>query len=69
MVKIFDQGKRVYTSPSVMEIREYSLKERKRLWPEVLRLQNPHNFYVDLTHKLWELKETLLHDYSSNYDE
>lgn len=69
MVKIFDQGKRVYTSPSVMEIREYSLKERKKLWPEVLRLQNPHNFYVDLSHKLWELKETLLHDYSSNYDE
>jgi nicotinate phosphoribosyltransferase len=69
MVKIFDRGNVVYTSPSVMDIREYSLAERKKLWPEVLRLQNPHNYYVDLSHKLWELKEALLHEYSSVFDE
>ncbi|MPN19104.1 hypothetical protein SDC9_166470 [bioreactor metagenome] len=69
MVKIFDKGNLVYTSPTVMEIREYSLNERKKLWPEVLRLQNPHAYYVDLSHKLWELKEALLHEYSSVFEE
>ncbi|WP_291572394.1 nicotinate phosphoribosyltransferase [Clostridium sp. UBA4548] len=69
MVKIFDKGNLIYTSPTVMEIREYSLNERKKLWPEVLRLQNPHAYYVDLSHKLWELKEALLHEYSSVFEE
>jgi len=52
-----------------MEIREFSLEERKKLWPEVLRLQNPHKYYIDLSHKLWELKEALLHKYSSEFEE
>jgi len=69
MLKVFDKGTLVYSSPTVMEIREFSLKERKKLWPEVLRLQNPHKYYIDLSHKLWELKEALLHEYSSEFEE
>lgn len=68
MVKIFDNGNLIYKSPSVMDIREYSLEERNKLWPEVLRLENPHAYYVDLSHKLWELKEALLHEYSSVFE-
>ena len=69
MVKIFDKGKPIYNSPSVMSIREYCKIETKKLWPEVLRLQNPHAYYVDLSKKLWELKESLLYEYSSKYHE
>lgn len=69
MVKIFDKGKPIYNSPSVMDIKEYSKVETQKLWPEVLRLQNPHNYYVDLSKKLWELKESLLYEYSSKYHE
>lgn len=69
MVKIFDKGQLVYKSPSVMEIRDYAKKESKKFWPEVLRLQNPHNYYVDLSKNLWELKESLLYEYASKYEE
>ncbi len=69
MVKIFEEGNLTYTSPSVMEIREYSLKERENLWTEVKRLQNPHKYYIDLSKNLWNLKQSLLHDYSSTFEE
>ena len=59
-VKIFDKGKPVYTGPSVMEIREFAKKETEKLWPEVLRFENPHTYYVDLSKKLWNLKHNLL---------
>ena len=67
MVKIFDKGKLVYNSPSVMEIRDYAKKETEKLWPEVLRFENPHTYYVDLSDKLWSLKQTLLHSTTNFY--
>ena len=30
------------------------------LWDEVLRFENPHNYYVDLSEKLWSIKHALL---------
>lgn len=69
LVKIFDKGKLVYESPDVMEIRKIVQEETEKLWPEVLRFENPHNYYVDLSRKLWDLKEELLHKYSSEYVE
>lgn len=67
MVKIFDKGTLVYDSPSVMDIREYAILESEKLWPEVLRFENPHNYYVDLSDKLWSLKQTLLHSTTNYY--
>lgn len=69
MVKIIDKGVCVYKSPSVMEIKKFSIKEREYLWSEIRRLQNPHQYYVDLSKDLWNLKEFLLHEYSSMYEE
>ncbi|MGL5378576.1 nicotinate phosphoribosyltransferase [Clostridium sp.] len=62
MVKIFDKGNVVYQSPSVLEIKEFSKKECAKLWPEVLRFENPHTYYVDLSNELWTLKHKLLHE-------
>ncbi|MBQ4557522.1 MAG: nicotinate phosphoribosyltransferase [Clostridia bacterium] len=59
-VPIFLGGKCVYTSPSTEEIRAYCLKEVDTLWDEVKRFQNPHNYYVDLSQKLWDIKHELL---------
>ena len=28
------------------------------LWEEVTRFENPHNYYVDLSQKLWDRKES-----------
>ena len=60
LVKIFDKGKLVYTSPSVLEIKEFAKVETNKLWPEILRFENPHTYYVDLSTKLWSLKQKLL---------
>lgn len=59
-VPIFKNGKCVYTSPTTSEIRDYCLKEVDTLWDEVKRFQNPHNYYVDLSQKLWDIKHELL---------
>jgi nicotinate phosphoribosyltransferase len=69
LVKIFDKGQPIYESPSVMEIKEYAKQETEKLWSEVLRFENPHTFYVDLSTKLWKLKQSLLHQYSDIYEE
>ncbi|WP_416176374.1 nicotinate phosphoribosyltransferase [Clostridium sp.] len=69
MVKIFDKGKLVYNSPDVMDIRNIVKIETEKMWPEVLRLENPHTYYVDLSQKLWNLKQELLHKYSQTYEE
>jgi len=60
LVPVFLSGKCVYTSPSVMNIREYCLKEQDSLWDEVRRLINPHIVYVDLSVKLYRMKTDLL---------
>ena len=67
-IQIFEQGKCVYESPSVLEIKDFSQKETDRLWPEVLRFENPHTYYVDLSKNLWTLKQSLLHKYTSTFE-
>ncbi|NLK94990.1 MAG: nicotinate phosphoribosyltransferase [Clostridiales bacterium] len=69
LVPIFKNGKQVYTSPSVPEIKEFAKKETLKLWPEVLRFENPHSYYVDLSKKLWTMKNNLLNKYSDSYKE
>jgi nicotinate phosphoribosyltransferase len=69
MVKIFENGQSIYESPSVMEIKAYSAGEVSKLWSEVLRLENPHAYYVDLSSNLWNLKQGLLNHYSEIFAE
>ena len=63
-VPVFIGGECVYTFPSTTEIRNYCLKEVDTLWEEVKRFQNPHNYYVDLSKKLWDVKHELLNNAS-----
>ncbi|SHE51433.1 nicotinate phosphoribosyltransferase [Clostridium fallax] len=67
MVKIFDKGKAIYKNPSVLEIKNLAKQETEKLWPEVLRFENPHTYYVDLSNDLWNLKQDLLHKYTDQY--
>ena len=60
LVPIFKDGKQVYTSPSAKEIRAYCLAQIDTLWDEVTRFENPHNYYVDLSQKLWDIKMNLI---------
>ena len=57
---IFIKGELVYDLPSIEEIRDYCKEQVESLWDEVKRFENPHNYYVDLTQKLWDIKRQLL---------
>ncbi|AFM39605.1 putative nicotinate phosphoribosyltransferase [Desulfosporosinus acidiphilus SJ4] len=57
---IFRKGKRVYDLPSLLEIQQYSRQELDSFWDEVKRLANPHRYIVDLSSKLYDLKQQLL---------
>ena len=59
-IKIMENGKQVYTSPSVKEIAKYRKTCVDNLWDEVKRFENPHTYYVDLSQELWNLREKLL---------
>ena len=65
LVPIFEKGKLVYNNPSVLEIMEFVKKECEKFWPEILRFENPHTYYVDLSNKLWSIKQELLHKSNS----
>ena len=60
LVPIFLNGKRVYNSPSLKEIRDYCMEQVDTLWDEVKRFDNPHSYYVDLSPKLWRIQQDLL---------
>lgn len=64
MVQVFDQGRCIYHSPKVMDIRSYCRKELDTLWEETRRLVNPHGVYVDLSQKLYDMKIRLLNEMS-----
>lgn len=60
MVPIFKNGECCYESPKVMDIRTYCQKELASLWDETKRFVNPHQIYVDLSKKLYDIKIGLL---------
>jgi len=57
---IFLKGDRIYKKPTLEEIRDHVKAEVGKLWDESLRLERPHKYYVDLSEKLWTLKDNLL---------
>ena len=65
-VPIFKGGKCVYQSPSIEEIKAYCKEQVDSLWDETLRFENPQTYYVDLSQKLWDMKNRLLEEHSEN---
>ena len=60
LIPIFKNGECVYEKPTTEEIRAYCKDQVKKLWDEVKRFENPHIYYVDLSEKLWNLKDEML---------
>ena len=61
LTPIFIKGKLVYDDPNVEEIKEYCKNQiDNTLWDEVKRFHNPQTYYVDLSQKLWDIKQELL---------
>ena len=63
LVPVFLNGKKVYQSPALKDIQAYCKQQVNTLWDEVLRFENPHRYYVDLSQKLWDEKQRLLASY------
>ncbi len=62
--QLFRNGECVYELPDIEEIRRYCREQVDTMWDEVLRFENPHNYYVDLSQPLWDEKQRLLSEYS-----
>lgn len=60
LVPIFKNGECVYELPDIEQIRSYCALQVQTLWDEVTRFENPHNYYVDLSQRLWDIKKELL---------
>ena len=60
LVQIYKNGKLVYKRPSMEELRTYCASQVDTLWDEVKRFDNPHRYYVDLSQKLYDIKQSLL---------
>ncbi len=63
MVPIFRNGELVYQVPDLQASRFYCQRQVDSLWDEVKRFENPHNYYVDLSQKLWDIKQNLLNSH------
>ena len=63
LVPIFKNGELVYNLPPLDEIRDHCARELATMWNEVLRFENPHEYYVDLSQKLWDLKHDMISKY------
>ena len=62
LVPIFKNGGQVYELPTLEEIRAHRAREIEGMWEEVRRFTNPHNYYVDLSEKLWNIKHNMLRE-------
>ena len=60
LAPIFRNGELVYHIPDIEESRAYCAEQVELLWDEVRRFEFPHNYYVDLSPKLWNIKHELL---------
>ncbi|MDD7347533.1 MAG: nicotinate phosphoribosyltransferase [Clostridiales bacterium] len=61
-VPLFLNGECVYECPDIQDVRKRCEEQMKTLWDETLRFENPQTYYVDLSQKLWDMKEDLLNE-------
>lgn len=58
--QIFKDGKLIYNCPTLKESSIYAKKQLSSIWDEVKRLRNPQKYYVDISQKLFDLKQEML---------
>ncbi len=62
LVRVFNKGKLVYELPTIQQIRDRCRASQNSIWDEVLRFENPHNYYVDLSENLWQLRHDMINN-------
>ena len=61
-VDVISQGKRTLAPRSVYELQADCARSLDGFWDEYKRLSNPHRYKVDLSDKLYELKQKLIRE-------
>jgi nicotinate phosphoribosyltransferase len=64
LVPIYRSGELIYETPPLMDIQAYAKEDLDTFWDEYKRLNNPHVYKVDLSQKLYDLKQQMLKEYS-----
>lgn len=64
---LFVDGKRVRQKKTVKEYRAYADYQKSKMWQQYKRLTNPEPFKVDLSQKLWDLKQEMIKSEKSKY--
>lgn len=67
-VPVFEKGRLVYELPTLEQIKRNCAYQVSTLWPEVKRFDYPHQYYVDLSEELMELKDRMLADFGRNVE-
>ena len=62
LVPLFIDGKQVYQSPDVHALRAYNAREMDSFWEEYKRVLNPQAYKVDISDKLYDLKQRLIRE-------
>lgn len=62
--QLFEHGKSIRLTRSLKEIKMSCKQQMDTLWDEVRRFENPHRYYVDLSQKLWDLKNRMISENS-----
>ena len=64
LVPVFRGGELVYECPDIETTKKYCAEQVSSIWEEVLRFENPQTYYVDLSQKLWDTKQSMLHTHA-----
>lgn len=67
LVPLFVNGKCVYEERKLDNIAKYCKEQKDGLWEEYKRLYNPHEYHVDLSNALYDLKKQLIYEHSDNF--
>lgn len=62
LVPVLVNGEIVYELPELEQIRQRAVTQLEAMPREIKRPINPHAYHVDLSERLWELKQRLLKD-------
>lgn len=63
LVPVFKSGKCVYENPAIDDIKNYCREQLDKFWDEIKRFENPQEYFVDLSKPLWDIKQSLIHQY------
>lgn len=67
LTPLFIDGKLVRAKKTIKEYREYVDMQKTQLWGEYRRIKNPERYKVDLSGKLWQLKNDMISSEKDKY--